>query len=345
MHNGANSPLSIDLTGRPSPLRRGPYRINAGGAGVAGSPAWSADTAAVPSPYSNTSAGGNSATGTTAATIDMTHPSIPAGTPMSISPDRAVRQARRAQLALGLSRHAGAVRGAAVLRRNLYQAPSLRAPGSSTSRSKGRRCSTTTTSSPTWAAAEGRDEELRRLERWQSRRRLPAGGAESDRRRRLKLYRSARPTGTLTRRRRRSTLAAWRRGNRRRSKLTLTNTNPAGGAEHYHQSRAATISPSGQPFTRQLGPDDADRVGAGAIETSDRRPTLPRATTSHSATLTIPHNGYGLAAADFACGRRHGASGRLASPSRFWGIQRGSIGRPRSNSDPTAGCMWRSRTD
>jgi hypothetical protein len=35
------------------------YRVNAGGAALTGSPAWSADTAAAPSPYVNAAATGN----------------------------------------------------------------------------------------------------------------------------------------------------------------------------------------------------------------------------------------------------------------------------------------------
>jgi hypothetical protein len=60
------------------------YRIDAGGDGAAGTPAWEADSAASPSQYSNFDEGGNSATTVVGATIDVTHASIPAGTPMSL---------------------------------------------------------------------------------------------------------------------------------------------------------------------------------------------------------------------------------------------------------------------
>ncbi|MBA3484333.1 MAG: PQQ-dependent sugar dehydrogenase [Pirellulales bacterium] len=59
------------------------FRINAGGPELAGSPVWQADTAAAPSSFSNASAG-NTATATTAATINMTHASLPLGTPMAL---------------------------------------------------------------------------------------------------------------------------------------------------------------------------------------------------------------------------------------------------------------------
>jgi hypothetical protein len=60
------------------------YRINAGGGEIADSPAWSSDSNASPSSYSNLDEGGNSNTFSTAATIDMTSPSIPSGTPMAL---------------------------------------------------------------------------------------------------------------------------------------------------------------------------------------------------------------------------------------------------------------------
>ncbi len=83
-HNGTLSPLAIHLSGvgvvqPPTVL----YRINAGGAQLAGTPVWSADTAAAPSTYSN-AATGNSATSSTTSTVDISDPSIPANTPMAV---------------------------------------------------------------------------------------------------------------------------------------------------------------------------------------------------------------------------------------------------------------------
>src|SRR5882757_8852842 len=60
------------------------YRIDAGGPQLAGTPVWTADTAAAPSSYSNAATTGNSAIFATTATIDMSSPSIPAGTPMAL---------------------------------------------------------------------------------------------------------------------------------------------------------------------------------------------------------------------------------------------------------------------
>src|SRR5687767_3518251 len=59
------------------------YRVNAGGPALAGSPGWSADTTAAPSPYVNAAATGNTTYSTTAA-IDLSHPSVPAGTPAAL---------------------------------------------------------------------------------------------------------------------------------------------------------------------------------------------------------------------------------------------------------------------
>ena len=59
------------------------FRINAGGPQLAGDPVWEADTTASPSPYSNVLTG-NSAVGATSQTIDISHSSIPAGTPMAL---------------------------------------------------------------------------------------------------------------------------------------------------------------------------------------------------------------------------------------------------------------------
>src|SRR5689334_20272548 len=60
------------------------YRIDAGGPQLSGTPVWAADTAAAPSNLSNATTTGNSGTFTTTATIDMSDPSMPAGTPMAL---------------------------------------------------------------------------------------------------------------------------------------------------------------------------------------------------------------------------------------------------------------------
>jgi N-acetylneuraminic acid mutarotase len=82
-HDGTNPTVSVALSGQAPPTS-GPsgevlYRINAGGAQLAGTPVWTADSAASPSPLRNTGS-----VYTTATNIDITDPSIPAGTPAAM---------------------------------------------------------------------------------------------------------------------------------------------------------------------------------------------------------------------------------------------------------------------
>jgi Malectin domain/Abnormal spindle-like microcephaly-assoc'd, ASPM-SPD-2-Hydin/Glucose / Sorbosone dehydrogenase len=87
-HTGTNAPLRIGLSGdgRSSGATTVLYRVNAGGPIVAGSsglPAWAADSKAAPSPYVNAAATGNLVSARSAA-VDLSDPSVPAGTPMSV---------------------------------------------------------------------------------------------------------------------------------------------------------------------------------------------------------------------------------------------------------------------
>ena len=59
------------------------FRVNAGGPVVSSTPNWSADTAAAPSPFVNAAATTNQ-TFVTGTPINVSHPSIPAGTPASL---------------------------------------------------------------------------------------------------------------------------------------------------------------------------------------------------------------------------------------------------------------------
>ncbi len=59
------------------------YRINAGGPQLAGTPVWAQDTTASPSPFVNAATGNSSAASVTN-TINLSHPSIPEGTPMAV---------------------------------------------------------------------------------------------------------------------------------------------------------------------------------------------------------------------------------------------------------------------
>jgi GH35 family endo-1,4-beta-xylanase len=62
------------------------YRVNAGGPALAGSPAWSADTAADPSPFVNAQETGNTTYASTQP-ISMSDASLPAGTPAALFQD------------------------------------------------------------------------------------------------------------------------------------------------------------------------------------------------------------------------------------------------------------------
>ena len=87
-HTGSNTPLRVPLAGDAGPAGSSTvlYRVNAGGpavAGPVGTPSWSEDSSAQPSPYANAAATGNLvATRTTP--VDLTHPSVPAGTPIEL---------------------------------------------------------------------------------------------------------------------------------------------------------------------------------------------------------------------------------------------------------------------
>ena len=84
-HTGTNTPLSIPLSGEAdgSAPHAVLYRINAGGPPASASPSWSEDSGASPSAYGNGGATGN-AVASWGATVDLSHPSVPAGTPMQI---------------------------------------------------------------------------------------------------------------------------------------------------------------------------------------------------------------------------------------------------------------------
>lgn len=95
-HSGINSPIVVDLSGEARFGAAGEvfYRVNAGGLTITDTPNWESDTGFAPSPYlTNTST--NSGVVTTSETIDLTHPSVPVGTPEIIF------QAERFDLAEG----------------------------------------------------------------------------------------------------------------------------------------------------------------------------------------------------------------------------------------------------
>ncbi|MGH2755755.1 MAG: malectin domain-containing carbohydrate-binding protein, partial [Actinomycetota bacterium] len=83
-HDGTNDPINIALSGTSNAPGSVVYRINAGGPIVSDVPqGWAADTTNSPAGQVNS---GNTASGT-GATINMTHGSIPPGTPQAIFKD------------------------------------------------------------------------------------------------------------------------------------------------------------------------------------------------------------------------------------------------------------------
>ncbi len=87
-HTGSNTPLRVPLAGDAGPPGSPTvlYRVNAGGpavAGPGGTPAWSEDSSARPSPHANAAATGNQVV-TRTTPVDLSHPSVPAGTPMEL---------------------------------------------------------------------------------------------------------------------------------------------------------------------------------------------------------------------------------------------------------------------
>jgi large repetitive protein len=83
-NNGSNNPLNVSLTGQGNNVLNPIYRVNAGGPTLTASPLnWSTDVELAPSQYVNVNAIGNQ-TSSTSNTINITHSSIPAGTPMAL---------------------------------------------------------------------------------------------------------------------------------------------------------------------------------------------------------------------------------------------------------------------
>ncbi|MGI9457830.1 MAG: malectin domain-containing carbohydrate-binding protein [Aeoliella sp.] len=82
-HSGDNSPVAISLSGTGVMAGSPMYRVNAGGAVVTGNPDWSVDSGSSPSPFSNAVTASSFITLNTA-TIDMSDPAIPAGTPVEL---------------------------------------------------------------------------------------------------------------------------------------------------------------------------------------------------------------------------------------------------------------------
>ncbi|HET6953699.1 MAG TPA: choice-of-anchor D domain-containing protein, partial [Acidimicrobiales bacterium] len=84
-HSGTNTPLIVPLTGT-AVLADGSgvvvHRLNAGGPPLPGAPLWAEDSAVAPSPTLVPTTSGNTAAWSPP--IDLSHPSVPAGTPAEL---------------------------------------------------------------------------------------------------------------------------------------------------------------------------------------------------------------------------------------------------------------------
>ncbi|MCO6047518.1 malectin domain-containing carbohydrate-binding protein [Aeoliella sp. ICT_H6.2] len=85
-HDGDGSPLDIALSGTGVAETTDEnilYRVNAGGSELAGTPVWTEDSSANPSPYSNAQTDGNSGTNSNTETVSYDS-SVPVGTPTEL---------------------------------------------------------------------------------------------------------------------------------------------------------------------------------------------------------------------------------------------------------------------
>ncbi|MBA3884193.1 MAG: choice-of-anchor D domain-containing protein [Acidobacteria bacterium] len=85
-HLGLNHPLVVPLSGSgasapPPPPPGVVYRVNAGGPAFSATPPWTADTGSSPSQYTNAAAASSKTYSATSAAINISHPSLPPGTP------------------------------------------------------------------------------------------------------------------------------------------------------------------------------------------------------------------------------------------------------------------------
>lgn len=84
-HTGTNPALSVPLSGEADPSGDDIviHRVNTGGPRVPASPSWTEDSATAPSGFGNGAASGN-AVASWDMPVDLSHPSVPPGTPVEI---------------------------------------------------------------------------------------------------------------------------------------------------------------------------------------------------------------------------------------------------------------------
>ena len=267
------------------------FRINAGGPEVAGSPAWQADTLAAPAPYSNASSGGNSGTFVTTGAINMTHPSIPAGTPMSIFQDERFDKPGGANMLWDFPVSPGQ-----------YEVRLYFAETWSGANSNGVRVfdvaieGVTVLDNYDVFADVGANKGVMKSFVVTSNANLDIDflrGVQNPTIKAIEILTvGAPPDGTLEASTNAINFGTVALGQPASQQVTLTNENPSGGDSITINPASASISPSGQPFSVNFGQSTPIVLAPG----QSRVVTVtyaPMTSTAHSATLSIPHSDTG----------------------------------------------------
>ncbi|HEX6962171.1 MAG TPA: malectin domain-containing carbohydrate-binding protein, partial [Lacipirellula sp.] len=292
-HNGSNGAVSVDLTGdaeaeTPSGVL---YRINAGGPSVAGSPAWAADTAAAPSTFSNVDEGGNSAAYSTGAAIDMSHASIPSGTPMSIFQSERFDKPTGAELLWDFPVTPGQYQ-VRLYFAEIYAPLFVAAARVFDVQIEG----VTVLDNYDVFADVGGNKGVVKTFTVTSDGNLDVDflrGVQNPAIKAIEILGSgAQSPGTLTASTTALNFGSVSSGQTKSLFLTLTNSNAAGGPSITIDPGAATITPGGQPFTVNWG-QNAPIVLAPGLSKQITVTYAPTTATSHAATLSIPHSGTG----------------------------------------------------
>jgi hypothetical protein len=309
-HNGANSPLSVQLTGRGIEAPTVAFRVNAGGPAVVGTPDWSADTAVAPSSYSNATTGGNSATTTVSSTIDMTHPSLPVGTPMSIFQTERFDKPTGANLEWNFHVTAGQYEV------RLYFAETYAAAFAAGAR----------VFDVALEGAVALDDYDVFADVGSLKGVMKSFIVSSDSNLDVDFLRGAQnpavkaieilalppaPGGTLNSSATAINFGSVVVGQSSSQQVTLTNGNAPGGPNITIDPATASISPSGAPFTVSFGQSTPIVVAPGQSKVVTVTYT-PASASSHNATLTIPHDGNGSPLAISLTGVATAPSGQIS---------------------------------
>ncbi|MBL9164438.1 MAG: hypothetical protein JNL18_17050 [Planctomycetaceae bacterium] len=266
------------------------FRINAGGPEISSSPDWQADTLAAPSSFSNAASGGNSGTFATTTAINMSHASIPAGTPMALFQDERFDKPTGANLLWDFPVTAGQ-----------YEVRLYFAETWSGAFVNGVRVFDVTIEGVTVLdnydvfADVGGNKGVVKSFIVNSDGNLDIDflrGVQNPTIKAIEILSTAPAPGTLTPSATALNFGTVAVGQTASQTLTLVNTAAPGGPSVTINPGAASVTPSGQPFSVNwdqstpivLAPGQAKQVTVNYAPTS---------VASHAATLTIPHSGAG----------------------------------------------------